>query len=420
MSATLNPIQLRRLLARTLRIALDGGPAHQQLIERWSQADARPDAWYAALTWDGVGAAVGWALAALDLRGVAPPDLDALAADAYEEARRQCVQQAADLERIGVEFQAVGIPVIALKGSALLAGSVTPALGMRWMNDVDILVPESQLEQAEWVLESLDYLRKAPRDESAPESFRPYHDTFTGPAAQTVELHWRLGPTRWGEGWDVEGWFARAETSPVRGMLLPSASDLFWHFLVHDARNHAWSSGSLRAALDLTLAARSRGFVFSEVLQRLDADPRPEPLLEAVADAANLSPVLAAEVEPTPVPRYLRLAGWRDAIGRRRWKTERVSEAIAWGATLERARRHGLWRGVLDRALQIVPEAVPGRGVGAAIRRGLLTVRHAGFVGALAVSHILSIPASAARRRKRLQAGSAWRSQLLPYPGDRP
>jgi len=398
----LNPVQLRRLLARTIRIALDGGPAHQQLIERWSQADARPDAWYAALIWDGVGAAVGWALAALDLRGVAPPDLDALAAEACEEARRQCVQQAADLERIGVELQATGIPVIALKGSALLVGNVLPALGLRWMNDVDILVPEAQLEQAEWVLESLDYMRKTPRDTSAPEVFRPYHDTFIGPAAQTVELHWRLGPRRWGEGWDVEGWFARAEPASIPGAQLPSATDLFWHFLVHDARNHAWSSGSLRAALDLTLAARARGFSFAEVLRRLEADPRPEPLLEAVADAANLSPILAAEVEPAPVPRYLRLAGWRDTIGRRNWKTERVSEAIAWGATFERARRYGLWRGVLDRALQIIPEAAAGRGVVAAIRRTFLTLRHVGFVGALAVSHILSIPASTARRRKPL------------------
>jgi hypothetical protein len=401
-STQLNPIQLRRLLARTIRIALDGGPAHQQLIERWSQADARPDSWYAALTWDGVGAAVGWALTALDLRGVAPPDLEALAAEAYEEARRQCVQQAADLERIGVELHAAGIPLIALKGSALLVGNVLPALGIRWMNDVDILVPEVQLEQAEWVLESLDYLRKTPRDASAPEVFRPYHDTFVGPAAQTVELHWRLGPPRWGEGWDVEGWFARAEPASIPGVQLPSATDLFWHFLVHDARNHAWSSGSLRAALDLTLAARARGFAFPEVLTRLDADPRPEPLLEAVGDAANLSPILASEVEPTPVPRYLRLAGWRDTVGRRHWKTERVSEAIAWGATLERARRYGLWRGVLDRAVRIIPEAVPGHGVGAAIKRAFLTIRHAGFVGALAVSHILSIPASAARRRRQL------------------
>ena len=402
MTSKLTPVQLRRLLARTLRIALDGGPAHAQLIERWAQAEARPDSWYAALTWDGVGAAVGWALAALDLRGVAPPDVDQLAADAYDEARRQCVQQAADLERIGVEFAAAGIKVIALKGSALLVGNVSPSLGIRWMNDVDVLVPEAQLEPAEWVLESLDFLRSAPRDASVPEVFRPYHGTFIGPSAQTVELHWRLGPARWGEGWEVDGWFARAEPASVPGVLLPSAMDLFWHFLVHDARNHAWSSGSLRAALDLTLAARARGFSFAEVLRRLDADPRPEPLLEAVADAANLSPILASEVEPSPQPRYLRLAPWRDTIGRRKWRTERVSEAIAWGATIERARRYGLWRAVFERAMRVIPEAAPGRGVFAAIRRGFVTARHAGFVGALAVSHILSIPAAAAQRRRRL------------------
>jgi len=395
-------VRVRRLLARTLRIALDGGPASAQLIERWAQAETRPDAWYAALTWDGVGAAVGWALSALDLRGVAPPEVDQLAADAYDEARRQSVQQCAELERIGVEFTAAGIPVIALKGSALLVGNVSPSLGVRWMNDVDLLVPEAQLEPAEWVLESLDFQRQAARDASAPEVFRPYHDTFVGPAAQTVELHWRLGPARWGEGWDVEGWFERAQPASVPGMQLPSAMDLFWHFLVHDARNHAWSSGSLRAALDLTLAARARGFSFAEVLQRLESDPRPEPLLEAVADAANLSPILAAEVEPSPMPRYLRLAGWRDAIGRRKWKTQRVSEAIAWGATIERARRHKLWRPALDRAVRVIPEAVPGQGAFATIRRAFVTIRHVGFVGALAISHILSIPASPARRRRRL------------------
>jgi hypothetical protein len=398
----LNSVQIRRLLARTLRVALDGGPAQAQLIERWAQAEARPGAWYAALTWDGVGAALGWALGALDLRGVAPPELDAMAADAYDEARRQCAQQAADLERIGVEFEAAGIPVIALKGSALLVGNVPPALGIRWMNDVDVLVSESQIEPAEWVLESLDFRRTTPRDASAPEVVRPYHGTFTGPAAQTVELHWRLGPPRWGEGWDVQGWFARAQPSSAPGTLVPSAADLFWHFLIHDARNHAWSSGSLRAALDLTLAARARAFDFTEVLRRLELDSRPEPLLEAVADAANLSPILAAEVEPSPQPRYLRLAAWRDAIGRRNWKTERLSEAIAWGATLERARRYGMWRSALDRALRIIPAAGPGSSLGATIRRVFLTVRHAGFVAALAASHVLAIPARAAPRRRRL------------------
>ena len=406
MPAHLTPVQMRRLLARTIRVALDGGPAHGQLVERWANAHATETSWRAALLWDGAGAATGWALSALDLGNVAPPEVDAAAAEAYDEARRQSVQQVADLSRVGVELEAAGVPALALKGSALLVGNLAPALGIRWMSDVDLLVAEPHVEQAGWVLESLDYLRGAMRDASVPAVYRPYHETFTSLDGRTIELHWRLGPARWGSASAGEGWFARSRPSSSAGILLPSATDLFWHFLVHDARNHAWSSGSLRAALDLALVARAPDFSLTEVLAQLDADPRPEPLLEAIADAANLSPLLAAEVEPSPEPRYLRLAGWRDAIGRRKWKTERVSEAIAWGATLDRARRFGGWDAVFERALSVVPEAAPGRGLAVMLKRAFLTARHAGFVGVLAASHALSIPARR-RAQRRLPAGAA-------------
>jgi hypothetical protein len=407
MPQSLSPVQVRRLLARTLRVALDGGPAHQQLIDRWAQAQASEARWVAALTWDGVGAAIGWALAALDLKGVAPQELEMPAAVAYDEARAQSAQLTAYLERLGVELNAAGISSIALKGSALLVGNVVPALGLRWMGDIDILVPESQVEPAAWVLESLDYIRGGSRTPQDPEAVRPYQDTFVGPDSQVVELHSRLGPPRWGDDWSTGGWFSRAAPSSAAGMLLPSAADLFWHFLFHDARNHAWSSGSLRAALDLALAARARGFELGEILRRLDGDARPAPLLDAIADAANLSPILAAEIEPTPQPRYLRLALWRDSIGRRHWIAPRIAEAIAWGATLDRARRFDGWHGALDRALRFIPEASPGRSLGARLHRAFLTARHAGFVGALAASHFMSIPGRADGERRKQLAGPA-------------
>jgi hypothetical protein len=398
--AELNPVQVRRLLARTLRVALDGGPAHQQLIDRWAAAEAPEDSWIAAVTWDGVGGAMGWALAALELRDVAPPELDLLAADAYNEARTQAVQLSADLAQLGAEFEAAGLSSIALKGSALLAANVAPALGIRWMSDIDLLVSERDVEQAAWVLESLDYTRGLPRDQSGPELFRPYHETFTSPEGRAVELHWRLGPARWGRAAAASEWFGRAEPSAMRGLLVPSASDLFWHFLLHDARNHAWSSGSLRAALDLALAARAPGFDLEEVLSVLAEDRASEPLLEGIADAAHLSPILAAGVEPSVEPRYLRLARWRDVLGRRQWKTERVAEAIAWGATLDRARRFGGWRSVVDRAVRIIPEAAPGAGLGASALRALLTMRHTAFVGALALGHLISVPGAVDHRRR--------------------
>jgi len=398
----LNPAQLRRLLARTLRVALDGGPATTQLVDRWAAAEASEPSWLAAITWDGVGAAIGWALDLLDLRHVAPPALEVHATDAYEEARTQSVQLSADLIRIGTEFDAVGVTAIALKGSALLAANYAPDLGTRWMSDIDLLVHESHLEQAAWVLESLDYVRGFSRDPAGPEVFRPYHETFTSPEGRQVELHWRLGPARWGKAASAEEWFARAESAGFAGLLVPTPVDLFWHFLLHDARNHAWSTGSLRAAFDLALVARAPHFDVTEVLVHLQDDPRPEPLIDAIADAAHLSAPLAIAVEPSAEPRYLRLASWRDTWGRRKWKTERIAEAISWGATLDRTRRYGGWRTVADRALRIVPEAVRGDGIGATMWRTALTLRHAAFVGTLAATHLITIPERSGSERRRL------------------
>jgi hypothetical protein len=405
MPQSLNPVQVRRLLARTLRVALDGGPAHHQLIERWAQAHALEPRWVVALTWDGIGAAVGWALEALDLKGVAPPELETPATLAYEEARGQATQLNAYIERFGVELEATGIPVVALKGSALLVGNVAPALGIRWMREIDILVPEAQSELAAWVLESLDYIRGGSGDPLGAEAVRPYQDTFIGPDGQVVELHRRLGPARRGANWTTEGWFARAAPSSAPGLLAPSAADLFWQFLFHDARNHAWSSGSLRAALDLALVARARGFSLTEIVRRLEEDARPWPILDAIADAANLSPLLASEVEPSPLPRYLRLAGWRDAIGRRKWSSARIAEAIAWGASLDRARRFGGWAGPIDRALRVAPDVPAGTGLWARIRRAFRIVLRAGFIAALASSHVLGVQGPTERQgRRRLSA----------------
>ncbi len=402
----LNPVQIRRLLARTLRVALDGGPAHAQLIQRWAQAQAAEASWLAALTWDGVGAATGWALRALDLGGVAPPEVDAAASEAYEEARQIGLVQVADLTRLGVEFASIQIPCIALKGSALLIGDLAPAPGIRWMADADVLVHERQVEEAAWVLESLGFARGVTRDFSVPEVVRPYHDTFTSVDGRSIELHWRVGPARWGPAAAAERWFERAAPSPAAGILLPAAVDLFWHFLVHDARNHAWSAGSLRAALDLALVARAPGFTLVDVMRRLDEDPRPGPLLEAIADAATLSPILAAEIEPSPEPRYLRLARWRDGIGRRSWKLERRSEAIAWGATLDRARRFGGWDAVANHALRMAPQTSRQRTLGALLRRWFLTLCEAAFVGVLTVRHLTSIPGPHPGHARRLAPGS--------------
>jgi len=87
----------------------------------------------------------------------------------------------------------------------------------------------------------------------------------------------------------------------------------------------------------------------------------------------------------------------------------RIAEAIAWGATLERARRFGGWHGIADRALRIIPDASPGTSLGAKLRRALLSVRRAGFIAFLVGSHFLSVPVQRLKgpgRQPRLSGAS--------------
>jgi hypothetical protein len=65
-------------------------------------------------------------------------------------------------------------------------------------------------------------------------------------------------------------------------------------------------------------------------------------------------------------------------------------------------RRFGGWGSVLERAIRVIPEAVPGTGLLALAQRALVTGRHAGFVAVLAVSHLLTVVEPPAPPKRRL------------------
>jgi hypothetical protein len=58
----------------------------------------------------------------------------------------------------------------------------------------------------------------------------------------------------------------------------------------------------------------------------------------------------------------------------------------------------------LERATRVIPEAAPGRGFFAGLRRLFLNTRHAAFVGALALGHYVSVPLEPGARRRALPA----------------
>jgi len=80
-------------------------------------------------------------------------------------------------------------------------------------------------------------------------------------------------------------------------------------------------------------------------------------------------------------------------------------EAYAWGATLDRARRFGGWRGAIESAVRGIPEAVPGASIVTSLWRFSRNLRRAGFVGALAPTHSPFIVPPLGVRSRRLAGG---------------
>jgi hypothetical protein len=77
---------------------------------------------------------------------------------------------------------------------------------------------------------------------------------------------------------------------------------------------------------------------------------------------------------------------------------------MAWGATLDRARRFGGWRGVMERAVRMLPGPAAGRGPLGTVSRALRSVHRTAFVGALAIAHVIALPGGPRDPRRALPA----------------
>lgn len=103
--------------------------------------------WHQLIRWDLVDAAIG---------GACLGDTQLLAfetlASATEYRNRRWLEEA---ERILLTFEKLGIPIVPIKGGALVGDVYTPA--ERYMNDLDFLIPRSFASDARSALFSLDY-----------------------------------------------------------------------------------------------------------------------------------------------------------------------------------------------------------------------------------------------------------------------
>jgi hypothetical protein len=194
----------------------------------------------------------------LGLLQIAPPDVRVELRDAYLAATAANLGLYHDVKLITRLLTAHGIPALVLKG-AYLARTVYPAIGLREMGDLDLLVPRPQLLDAYDAVSALGYYPNPQDNKGAQERLRSHHHLIglrKGPH-HMVELHWHLEvPVRW----PIEEFWQRAVPFEVDGetALALCPEDLLLHLCHHLSYQHRFTFG-LRPLLDVVLAVERFG-----------------------------------------------------------------------------------------------------------------------------------------------------------------
>ena len=173
-----------------------------------------------------------------DLLGHLPANLTAYLAQLHAANRARNGMLRDELAMILEIFNARGIPMILLKGAATFVDGIYADHGARLMSDMDLLVPEETLQEAERLLMMEGYV-------DDPTNISPY-DVWPGSARHahipsllhmrrktTVELHYKVAYGQAGRILTAEAARASAVSGTFRG------KTVFWlcphHRLLHNA-----------------------------------------------------------------------------------------------------------------------------------------------------------------------------------------
>lgn len=190
---------------------------------------------------------------------------------AMHAANRQRIDQGlAQLEEIGAALDAAGIPAVVLKGGGDMLSPIHADPAIRYVGDLDILVPGSRARDT---LAAMSRLGAAPAAPPAHESSRfdwrgqrlsEHHlpRLVRSDWAFPVEVHIHAGPGAIAAVLDPVEVLERCIPTPVRGLSVACAEDRACHLLTHASRHtgvvslRAWIDWSaLRGRCDHTTVA---------------------------------------------------------------------------------------------------------------------------------------------------------------------
>lgn len=181
----------------------------------------------------------------------------------------------AQLSEIGLALRGIDVPAVVLKGGSDMLDALHEDQTIRFVGDLDILIPSSRALEAEKCLTGIGATAPFGRLEAKPElNWRgqktPEHHLpkLTRPDWHfPVELHTKTGPGLTGRMLAAEDVIARRVPAVFPGLSYPNLEDRACHLVVHAGR-HA-GPVSLRAWVDW-VALRKRCNL-SEVRLRLEA-----------------------------------------------------------------------------------------------------------------------------------------------------
>ncbi len=154
-------------------------------------------------------------------------------------------------------LQAEGIPVIGLKGLYLLE-NVYKDIGVRAMNDLDILVRHEDIPHTIETLQRLSYMPSTFFDGSAPNQDVKHVPPMSLADGTTIEAHWSLLEEDEPFAIDPRGLWQRARPARLAetDACALSVEDLILHLCIHAVYQHYLKIG-LRGMLDIALVLKN-------------------------------------------------------------------------------------------------------------------------------------------------------------------
>lgn len=172
------------------------------------------------------------------LDAIVPAELGGYLAAMHEAAAQRNAALRAELERVAVEINGVGVVPVALKGAIRLVDGLWPDPASRFMHDLDLLVPEPALAACAAQLQVQGWLPAPAESAEALHHLALYHPEGTA----RVELHRQPLAAPHDRLLPASAMLARARPEPVGTAViaLPALEDQLVHLVAHGMLQHGF------------------------------------------------------------------------------------------------------------------------------------------------------------------------------------